>query len=235
MSKTPSDGDTPQGTASGESSSKVVHFDFAARKKIAPAEKNEPVEPEAPPDPLSQEKLTVFTSWIEQGMVMVTLDARRSDVKVPAKFQKDIQLNLNFSHRFGIQDFAYDARGVRASLSFQGQTFFCNVPWSSVYALRSHVTQEMKVWPGSIPTEMVPALFKAPSSKVEREPPQKIYNVPAAVVEDKSAKVEVAAEEKADSKDKHDAATRDSGRDSGRDAGDEPPPRPNGPTLRRIK
>lgn|GEM_PF-562039 len=104
--------------------------------------------------PRGDEKLFAFQKLIEMGMVMVTLDARTHGVRVPTRFKNDLQLHLNFSHRFGIDDFQYDERGVQASLSFQGQPFRCVIPWSAVYMMRSHVDQAVAIFPEDLPNEM---------------------------------------------------------------------------------
>ena len=66
----------------------------------------------------------------------------------------DLELKLNFSHKFGVADFFYDDDGVRASLSFSGQAFFVDVPWTAVYGMLSHVDGERMIWPDSLPEEL---------------------------------------------------------------------------------
>jgi stringent starvation protein B len=100
------------------------------------------------------EKLRTFARLIEQGMTMVTLDARREGVRVPPHLAQELMLNLNFSLRFGIDDFTYDDDGVRASLSFNKMPFLCDIPWSSVYQLTSTVNADRMVWPDSLPVEL---------------------------------------------------------------------------------
>jgi len=92
---------------------------------------------------------------VEKGTVLVTLDARRDGVMVPGQFADQLRLNLNFCHMFGIPDFEYDAWGVRASLSFGGRDFYCDVPWPAVYMMRSHVENDVTLFPASIPPEML--------------------------------------------------------------------------------
>lgn len=99
-----------------------------------------------PTDELSQAKCEVFEVMIEEGMVMVTLDPRMEGVEVPQQFQGSSELHLNFSHMFHIDDFDYDQEGVRASLSFQGTRYFCDIPWSSVSRLYSHESGQQAVF-----------------------------------------------------------------------------------------
>ncbi len=137
----------------------VVRVDFAAgRPKPAP-----PPTKTQPPSSAElgldrPEKLRMFSRLAERGMVMVTLDARVDNARVPSQFVGELQLNLNFSHRFGLDDFDYDDEGVRASLSFGGKPFFCDVPWTAVYGMTSHVDGERLLWPDSFPAELVSLL-----------------------------------------------------------------------------
>ena len=115
----------------------------------------------------NDEKLEVFTEMLDRGTVLVTLDARREDVGVPPHFASEMRLNLNFCHLFGISDFEYDEMGVRASLSFGGVDTYCDVPWTAVYMMRSHVENDVTLFPGSIPPEML--AFVAPPDMGEEE------------------------------------------------------------------
>jgi hypothetical protein len=130
----------------------VVRVDFKRAQRTSPA------------DPLAPQKFAVFSRFIEKGKVMVTLDARRTGISVPSHLAGESQLNLDFSERFGLADFIYDERGVRASLSFQRQPFFCDVPWSCVYALFSHADNERITWASALPQE---TLAQLPDASVE--------------------------------------------------------------------
>jgi stringent starvation protein B len=116
------------------------------------------------------EKLQRFTELIQKGMVMATLDARKDGVQVPSRFATDPQLNLNFSHRFGVSDFAYDARGVRSTLTFGGQPYFCDIPWTAVWGLRSHVDNpdHVVLWHASLPAELKALLPEGTQEQLER-------------------------------------------------------------------
>ncbi|MDP2343331.1 MAG: hypothetical protein Q8O67_20400 [Deltaproteobacteria bacterium] len=150
-----------------DSPDNVVRVDFAAKKQkpkqpdLSQPQSSSELSPDRP------EKLRVFARLIERGMVMVTTDARRN-ARVPAKFAGELQLNLNFSHKFGVADFFYDDDGVRCSLSFQGQAFFCDLPWTAVWGLTSHADGERVLWPDSLPEELrslLPAQARHPTAK----------------------------------------------------------------------
>lgn len=148
----------PLGAAPPEDSARanVVRVDFKRAQRTAPA------------DPTAPQKHAVFSRFIQKGKVMVTLDARRIGVTVPRQFAEEPQLNLDFSERFGIADFVYDERGVRASLSFNRQALFCDVPWGAVYALYSHVDNERLTWARSLPADILEQLPESSAEHLER-------------------------------------------------------------------
>lgn len=128
----------------------VIRVDFGAQAPVPPAEEP-PLEVPAGHD----EKLGVFTDMIEKGTVLLTLDARHPGVQVPPQFADQMRLNLNFCYLFGIPDFEFDQRGVRASLSFGGVDTWCDISWDAVYMMRSHVENDVMLFPQSIPPEML--------------------------------------------------------------------------------
>ncbi len=134
----------------GELSEKVVRLDF---KREATRPSPRPHRPVVGEDAASKVKYQVFSEMIDLGMVMVTLDTRGESVVVPPKFQGFSELRLNFSYDFHIDDFDFDERGVRASLSFQGVRHFCDVPWTAVFMLYSHATSKVAVFEPDIGTD----------------------------------------------------------------------------------
>lgn len=138
----------------------VIRVQFGAAAAPQPAE---------PPPAGNDEKLGVFSDMVERGTVLVTLDARREDVTVPPQFRGELRLNLNFCHMFGIPDFEYDEWGVRASLSFGGVDFYCDIPWTAVYMMRSHVENDVMLFSQSIPPEMMAFVQQAMAHEAEGE------------------------------------------------------------------
>lgn len=117
----------------------VVEVDFGAGREESSG-------PETP--------FAVFSRMINQGMVMVTLDPQAEGTTVPPEFMGHRELRLNFSYRFQLPDFDFDEDGVRASLSFQGQRKYCDIPWEAVYMLFCHETGEFAVFrPPMLPTQ----------------------------------------------------------------------------------
>ncbi|MEZ0314165.1 MAG: ClpXP protease specificity-enhancing factor SspB [Myxococcota bacterium] len=96
----------------------------------------------------------LLENLLGQGMVMVTIDARSDGAVVPRQFERDPQLRLNLSYRFGLP-IAVDEWGVRARLTFSGVPFDCELPWSSIYMIVSHVTGQPFLFPEHVPQELM--------------------------------------------------------------------------------
>lgn len=131
-----------------------------------------PREPEPPADPPpegNEEKLGVFSDMVDRGTVLVTLDPRAEGVQVPPQFGDQPRLNLNFCHMFGIPDFEYDEWGVRASLSFSGVDYFCDIPWTAVFMMRPHGVNDVQLFPQSLPPEMMAFMRSAMEAAGEEE------------------------------------------------------------------
>lgn len=118
----------------------VIHVDFARKKPLNV--------------PRDAEKLKIFSQLLDKGVTMIILDARREGVCVPSALAGELDLRLNFSHQYGVKDFAYDEQGVSATLSFPEGFFFCQIPWPSVFAIQSTPSNSHVVWPEDVPKEL---------------------------------------------------------------------------------
>lgn len=96
----------------------------------------------------------LLENLLGQGMVMVTIDARSDGAVVPRQFERDPQLRLNLSYRFGLP-IAVDEWGVKARLTFSGVPFDCELPWPSIYMIVSHVTGQPFLFPEHVPQELM--------------------------------------------------------------------------------
>ena len=88
------------------------------------------------------------------GMVMVHLDARRPGVVVPPEFRTESHLRLNLSYRFHPPDLSVGEWGIRSTLRFSGKRFTVAIPWSAVFAIISHSSQEFWTFPEDMPPEL---------------------------------------------------------------------------------
>src|SRR5437764_2014322 len=68
--------------------------------------------------PRAPDKKHVLLAFLERGVAMVHLDARRPGVSVPAQHAGEAHLRLNLSHRYGIHDFDVSDQRIQATLSF---------------------------------------------------------------------------------------------------------------------
>ena len=129
-----------------------------------------------PPD-----KRETLLAFLERGVAMLHLDARRPGVVIPPQHADDPHLLLNFSYRYAIPDLTIDARGVVATLSFRSRPFRCTIPWSAVYGITSQADGRDEAWPEDLPAEVIDqvqqldggdegAPGKAPSRRVARKP-----------------------------------------------------------------
>jgi stringent starvation protein B len=98
-------------------------------------------------------KKQVLLAYLERGVAMVHLDARRPGVAVPSEYRDEAHLRLNLSYRYGIPDLAVDDARVQATLSFGGRPFHCILPWESIFGITSHAG-EGQVWPEDLPVEI---------------------------------------------------------------------------------
>jgi stringent starvation protein B len=130
-------------------------------------------------------KKETLLAYLGRGIAMLHLDARRTGVLVPAQHADDPHLRLNLSYRYGIPDLVIDDRRVQATLSFRGQPFRCQLPWSAIFGITSQVSGEGQVWPEDLPSEVMTALARHEEDGAEAKAEEK-------------AKAEERAGEKAD-------------------------------------
>ncbi|HET6347198.1 MAG TPA: hypothetical protein VFH51_19855 [Myxococcota bacterium] len=99
-------------------------------------------------------KKNVLEQLLEQGMVLVAMNARVEGVDVPAHLGKDPQLRLNLSYRFGLP-MSIDDWGVAATLTFAGIPYNCRFPWNAIFLMVSHVSGQPYLFPDDIPPELL--------------------------------------------------------------------------------
>jgi stringent starvation protein B len=95
-------------------------------------------------------------SALEQGMVMIHLDARRPGVLVPPSLKQEAHLRLNVSYRFDPPDLTVGDWGIRCTLSFSGTRFRVAIPWSALFAITPcYATKEFWMYPDDMPKELI--------------------------------------------------------------------------------
>jgi stringent starvation protein B len=114
-------------------------------------------------------KQRTLETMLDDGKVMVVIDARHPEVDVPAHLKEDPGLRLNLSRAFNLELFEIDETGVVAGLSFGGVRHRCVLPWTAIYGLISHVTEDSRLFEEGLPDELRPALAAAEQAMAKRE------------------------------------------------------------------
>lgn len=101
-------------------------------------------------------KKDVALALLESSTVLIHLDPRTEEVRVPPWFKKQPQLVLEIGLNMPvpIPDLSVDDDAVSCTLSFSRSPFFCFIPWGAVYALVGSDGRSM-VWPDDVPPEVV--------------------------------------------------------------------------------
>jgi stringent starvation protein B len=113
------------------------------------------------------DKRQTLLSYLQRGVAMVHLDARRPGVVVPERYLGDAHLRLNLSYRYSIPDLEIDDRRVQATLSFGGHHFHCVLPWPAIFGITSSAGGDGQVWPEDLPVEVVQTMAER-----EEQPPE---------------------------------------------------------------
>jgi stringent starvation protein B len=134
-------------------------------------------EPEAVPashgvdddDAWSAQKRKLVEQLLEQGPILVHIDARGDSVEVPEQFRSQARLVLRFGYRLSppIVDLEVGEDAIHGTLTFGGQPYTCVVPWSALYAVIAESDGQGTVWPEDVPDEILEELgmaSAAPSS-----------------------------------------------------------------------
>jgi stringent starvation protein B len=100
------------------------------------------------------DKRQTLLYFLERGVAMVHLDARKAGVVVPPQYAEEPHLRLNLSYHYNIPDLDMNERRVQATLSFGGRPFHCFLPWGSIFGITSHAG-EGQVWPEDLPGEVM--------------------------------------------------------------------------------
>ena len=127
-------------------------------------------------DELKKSKYDFLLYLLEKGYVMVCLDARHSDVKVPKNHKADASLslilNLNFKRPIEVT-----TEGIFATLAFQGRPHECVIPFDSMWAIFTPAFEEGQVWDESVPPDVdLKGQMKVQTPKTEKKVPIKVLS-----------------------------------------------------------
>lgn len=104
-------------------------------------------------------KKEVLLGLLEKTSVLVHLDARRDEVKVPKHLKTNPQLILQLGLNLAvpIRDLDVSDEGVSCTLSFARTPFFCVLPYTAIFAIVSDDGKKAMVWPEDVPAEVARA------------------------------------------------------------------------------
>ena len=121
---------------------KVYHVDF--KKRTLVSEEKSSTEPL----PRSIEKFELFSTLIGREMTQVLVNSLHEGVSLPEHIIGNPAVPVNWSHKFGIADFVYDADGIQGTLSFNKKNFFVVLPWNSIWMIHapSEGKDSSKAW-----------------------------------------------------------------------------------------
>jgi stringent starvation protein B len=110
----------------------------------------------------SRSKATIVLKLLEEGDIMLCLDARHEGVAVPREHAQNpslrLILNLNFPSPIDVTD-----EGVSVNLSFGGRRFDCYVPMDALWAVFNPESMQGMMWPESMPPEVQAELAVQPN------------------------------------------------------------------------
>jgi stringent starvation protein B len=120
----------------------------------------EEVEPSPPLDAEDIElppKREFIGELLDEGPVLLHVDARGEGVSVPERLRDDAKLVLRFGFGLSpaITDLELDDEVISGTLTFGGVPHFCVLPWPSVYAVVSETSRQAMVWPDDVPAEVL--------------------------------------------------------------------------------
>ena len=120
------------------------------------------------------DKRQTLLHFLERGVTMVHLDARKDGVVVPPQYAQEPHLRLNLSYRYNIPDLDLSDHRIQATLSFGGRPFRCLLPWTSIFGITSHAG-EGQVWPEDLPGEVMEGI----ATKRDPKAPPAVKGKPA--------------------------------------------------------
>jgi len=101
----------------------------------------------------SKNKREYLLYLLEAGDAMVCLDARLPGVQVPKVHKINASLNLVFNLSFK-RPLDIQEDGIYSTLSFNGRSHKCVIPFEAVWAIYDPNTQNGQVWEDAIPKDI---------------------------------------------------------------------------------
>lgn len=100
---------------------------------------------QAPP-----QKKNLIESMLNNGLVMIVVDARKKGVELPADLLQDSRVALNLSWKFRAY-MELKEESIHALLRFSGKEFLCVIPWNAIWMVKQN--KDGIVFPESLPDQ----------------------------------------------------------------------------------
>ena len=109
----------------------IIEVDFQQGKRKDNKSDDTDQDPPGGGDPYKD-----FKHLVESyGLVQVMFHPFVGGVEVPQYLKEQDIVRLNFGYWNSAPDFKYDEESVRSSLLFNGNPYYCVIPWKAVFAL----------------------------------------------------------------------------------------------------
>jgi stringent starvation protein B len=99
-------------------------------------------------------KRRLLNDLLQDGMVTIQLDPRRTGVDVPEGHKSEPALTLNLSLAFNLDVFEIGPYSVIANLSFGGTRHRCVIPYQAIYVIVSQAQGKHLLFPEDVPIEL---------------------------------------------------------------------------------
>ena len=103
-------------------------------------------------DSENKNKYDLLLHLLSEGDAMVCLDARNPQVEVPPQHKANPKLSLIFNLNFK-RPIEVTTEGIEATLSFNGRSHKCVLPFTAVWAIYEPSTQKGQIWEECIPKD----------------------------------------------------------------------------------
>jgi hypothetical protein len=128
----------------------VYYVDFNKRKLLS----REEAEQKISASKSDLEKMSYFSSLLNQGMSTIRVNTKWPGVVLPSHLKDQLITQINWSTKFQIPDFQYDELGVRGTLSFNKTPCYTDIPWAAVWSMALAHGGSSREWKESIPKEI---------------------------------------------------------------------------------
>lgn len=113
----------------------VIRVDFKAKRRIA--DNDAPATAPTTISQINQQKLDFFSETVQHSKTSTICFPSHSGVQLPEHLMSQMQVMIDWSHKFGSVDFEYDEEGVRGTLRFNGDPCYVSIPWDAISEIRN--------------------------------------------------------------------------------------------------